>query len=34
MVTNAYNESLYVMNDGSVMLNENEFYGALDIIAE
>lgn len=34
MVTNAYNESLYVMNDGSVMLNENEFYGALNIIAE
>lgn len=34
MVTNAYNESLYVMKDGSVMLNENEFYGALNIIAE
>lgn len=34
MVTTAYNESMYYMSDGSVMLNETEFYKSLNIIVE
>lgn len=33
MVTQAYNESLYYMNDGSIMLNESAFYRTLNVVA-
>ena len=34
MVTTAYNESIYYMKDGSMMLNENTFYKSLNVIVE
>lgn len=34
MVTTAYNESVYYMQDGSIMLNENAFYKSLNVIVE
>lgn len=33
MVTQAYNESIYYMSDGSAMLNESAFYKSLNLIA-